>query len=128
MARTLTITTDGQVRINDWPGDGQLLDHLYAEIETDLVTTVPLPDGKTMWADDEALFKPDPQINTLGVKLLGTWGELVNYDYRTVVIDGGVTEEGESIPLTDEEAEALRARLAELALQPLPELVAPSWF
>ncbi|MFZ2481789.1 MAG: hypothetical protein WAW78_14130, partial [Propioniciclava sp.] len=75
-----------------------------------------------------ALFKPDPQINTLGVKLLGTWGELVNYVYGTVVIDGGVTEEGESIPLTDEEAEALRARLAELALQPLPELVAPSWF
>ncbi len=128
MARTLTITTDGQVRINDWPGDGQLLDHLYAEIKTDLVTTIPLPDGKTMWADDEALFKPDPQINTLGVKLLGTWGELINYVYGTVVIDGGVTEQGESIPLTDEEAEALRARLDELALQRMPELVAPSWF
>ena len=26
MARTLTITTDGQVRINDWPGDGQWAD------------------------------------------------------------------------------------------------------
>ena len=56
MARTLTITTDGQVRVNEWPeGDHQLLPHLYAQIETDLVTTITLPDGKTLWADDEAI-------------------------------------------------------------------------
>ena len=126
MASTLTITTDGQVRVNEWPeGDRQLLPHLYAEIETDLVTTINLPDGKTMWADDEALFKREPQINTLAVKLLGTFGELVSYVWGHVVLDGGVDDTGHSLPLTDADVDTLRHTLADLADAPLPELVAP---
>lgn len=126
MAHTLTITTDGQISVNEWPeGEGQLLPHLYSAIGTDLVTTITLPDGKTMWADDEALLKRDPQVNMLAVKLLGTFGELVSYVWGHVVLDGGVDDAGHSLPLTDAEVDTLRHTLADLADTPLPELVTP---
>ena len=127
MASTLTITTDGQVRVNEWPGENQLLAHLYAEIDTHLVTTITLPDGTIMWADDEALLQADPQLNTLAVKLLGTFGELVSYVFGHVVLTGGVDDTGTSLPLTDADTEAIRATLTDLARDPLPQL-APDFF
>lgn len=127
MSKSVTITTAGEVRVTEWPTTSEgVLPHLYAEIQTDLVTTIPLTDGRderTMWADDEGLLKADPVINKLANTLLGCYGPLTSYVAGHVVISGGVDAAGESLPLSDDEAEVLVAVLEGLRSEPLPQLV-----
>lgn len=124
MSKSVTVTPAGEIRVTEWPATPRgVLPHLYAEIQTDLVTTIPLPDDRTMWADDEGLYKPDPIVNELANKLLGCYGPLASYVVGIVVISGGVDDDGETLPLSADEANAVVHTLEGLRHEPLPKLV-----
>lgn len=122
---TLTITTAGQVKVDDWPGEDALLAHLYAEIGCQLVTPVDLGVYLTMWCDDEGLLADEACINEQATKLAGVFGQLSSYLVGTVVVTARSDAEGHTRPLSPGMVAALRRTLG--TLKALPLRLPDSW-
>ena len=70
----VTVTTPGcPVQIGNDRYDGLDLNELYEELDCDLVTAVQSPafPGLTLWCDDEALLKGEPELNIRATILAG---------------------------------------------------------
>lgn len=102
---TLTLTTAGEIRVNNWPLD--LLQHAYREIGCSCVTTVALGASLTLWCDDEGLLASAPQANQLATSLCIFHDPLQSVLVGNVVITGGVDAEGDTHPLTPDQVAAL---------------------
>lgn len=115
---SITIHPAGDVVLADWPADGQLLSHLYQQMNCSLVAPVSLGDHLTLWCDEEA-FSEEP--NALATKLCRLFGPLSSYLAGVVVLTGPAVR-GRTQPLTAAAAEILCRRLNRLKTRPWPAI------
>lgn len=116
---TITIHPTGDVFRSDWPDAGQLLQHLYQQMNCSLVAPVSLGEHLTLWCDEEA-FMDEP--NALATKLCGLFGPLNSYLAGIVVLTGPGDSQGRTQPLNGEAAEHLRRVLSRLQHRPWPAI------
>lgn len=122
MEHTITITDTGLVIVNEWPGRGQLLTHLYEQIGCQLVSKVDLGNRLTMWCDEEAALVEQPSINPTATKLCRLYGPLQSYLLGTVVLTGGADTEHRTSPLSVQAVAVLAKILDTVAALPMPRL------
>lgn len=118
----------GPARIEPWPagGDvGHLLAQLYAWIGTRTVDSArldlaPGEDGErhhlTAWIDDEGLFAQPVAWNDRATVLAHAAGHFTDGLAGTVVLSGGVDDDGNSLGLPRDIADALLAAMPVLGL------------
>jgi len=88
---------------------GALLADLYRLIGCDTVDLVPLDEGLDMWLDDEGLYN-NVTPNPAATMVAHLYGFTRQPYYGVVVFTGGVDEDGNALPLSDQ----TMRRLAEL--------------
>lgn len=107
----LLVTTDGAV--TDLPlTKGKLLADMYKAIGCNLVEVVCPTDDLTFWFDEEGLYSENTADNMAVTRVLA---EVFGFNRQVyvghAVITGGVDDEGDTLGLTDELRERLRALL-----------------
>jgi hypothetical protein len=88
---------------------GALLADLYRLIGCDTVDLITLDEGLDMWLDDEGLYNNETP-NPAATMVAHLYGFTRQPYYGVVVFTGGVDEDGNALPLSDQ----TMRRLAEL--------------
>ena len=120
---TITIHPTGRVVVNGWPGTGQLMPHLYEQIQCSVTTPIELGTQLTMWCDDEGLIAAAPELNQLATKLCALYGPLRCYLVGIVVLTGPADRTGHTLPLGPAAVAVLADILDTVADLPMPQLV-----
>jgi uncharacterized protein DUF3846 len=123
-ASTITITPRNEVIVNAWPVES-LLSHAYEQLECQTVGALDLDAAGvdfSLWYDDEALYNGAPEINELATKICGLQGPLCSEIIGTVMLTGIPNREGDTQPLSRDQAQLLLDLLGELHSAPMPEI------
>ena len=103
--RAVSITTDGVATVHDWDVTHGTLKHLQ-EAVGGLVDVVALARDMDMWVNDEGLVIGLP-INEAATAIAHQHGTRHQFYVGTAVFTGGCNEEGDTLPLTEEQADRL---------------------
>jgi hypothetical protein len=103
--RTITIPVDGDATLNDWDATNGTLSHLQ-EAVGGYVTVVSLASDLDMWLHDEGLLIGQP-VNPVATAIAAAHGMTYQDYVGTAVFTGGADNEGETLPLTQEQAATL---------------------
>ena len=103
--RAITIPVDGDATLNDWDATNGTLSHLQ-EAVGGYVTVVSLASDLDMWLHDEGLLIGQP-VNPVATAIAAAHGMTYQDYVGTAVFTGGADNEGETLPLTQEQAAAL---------------------
>jgi hypothetical protein len=114
--RAVTIDVEGNAEAVQWDTTTGTLTHLQRAVDG-LVDLVALHEKVTMWVNDEGNVKGMP-MNIVATSIARGFGFTHQAYFGPVVFTGGGDEEGETLGLSEQHAEALvnLARLAQLQL------------
>lgn len=111
--QALLIGTDGTLTPVGLPADTSArLQTMYDSIGCTSVDVVALTNRIDMWLDDEGLYTQP--INHVATKLAQRFGRTYQPYHGPVLITGGADNEGDTLPLDTDKANALLATLADL--------------
>lgn len=116
LIRAVTIGVDGHAEAVEWDAASGTLRHLQDAVGG-LVDLVGLHEHVTMWVSDNGIAEGLP-VNVVATAIAHGFGQTHQGYFGPAVFTGGGDEEGETLGLTPEHAEALLdfARLARLQL------------
>lgn len=109
MASAILIRTDGTVDNVELSSEGGALNTMYESIGCRSVDVVRLTGQIDMWVDDEGMYTQS--LNPLATLLARRYGR-VHQGYFGPALIAGFTADGETVNLTDDQANAIRAQLA----------------
>ncbi len=108
--RAVSISTDGVATVHDWDVTHGTLKHLQ-EAVGGFVDVVALAPGMDMWVNDEGLVIGLP-INETATAIAHQHGMKHQFYVGAAVFTGGCNEEGDTLPLTEQQVATLTARCA----------------
>jgi hypothetical protein len=94
---------------------GAFLADLYRLMNCDTVDVVALDEGLDMWVDDEGIYRNNTS-NPVASMIAHLHGRCWQPYFGTVVFSGGIDENGNALPLTDQALQRL-THLVDLAKQ-----------
>lgn len=111
--RAVSIDTDGVATVHDWDVTHGTLKHLQ-EAVGGFVDVVVLAADMDMWVNDEGLVIGLP-INETATAIAHQHGMKHQFYVGPAVFTGGCNEEGDTLPLTEEQAATITALCTALA-------------
>lgn len=114
--RAVTIDVDGNAETVEWDTSSGTLTLLQRAVDG-FVDVVALHDHVALWVNDEGIVKGMP-MNIVATSIARGFGFTHQPYFGPVVFTGGGTEEGETLGLAEQHAEALM-NLARLAREQL---------
>jgi hypothetical protein len=114
MVTGILIKTDGTVENFEQQEGESLLHGMYRALEVDMVELVQLTDEIGLWLDEEGLYSgqvPNLYATALGATLgfRNPWGVPL---MGPVLVLGGCDDEGDTLSLSDEDAQRIRGAIA----------------